>query len=65
MSVSYPYRSCEELIRENENSLQCNLCKTWIHLKCNHLNFIGYKKLQNETEPWYCFVAVQYFPLAK
>ena len=55
MSVSYPYKSCEKPIRENEKSLQCDLCERWIHLKCNHLKFIDYEKLQNLTEPWYCF----------
>ena len=56
----------EKLIRGNENSLQCDLCETWIHLKCNHLNFIDYKKLQNQTEPWYCFCCnCTIFPFGK
>ena len=55
MSVSYTCKSCENLIRENENSLQCDLYETWIHCKCKHLNFIDYKKLQSHSEPWYCF----------
>ena len=51
MLVSYPFKSSEKPIRGNENSLQCNLYETWIHLKCNDLNFIDYEKLQNQTEP--------------
>ena len=52
MSVSYPCRSCKKRIKENENSLQCDLCEMWIHLKCSHLNFIDYKKFQYQTELW-------------
>ena len=55
MLVSYPFKSSEKPTRGNENSLQCNLYETWIHLKCNDLNFIDYEKLQNQTEPQYCF----------
>ena len=66
MSVYYPRKSCEKLIRENENSLQCDLCETWIHFKCSHLNFIDYKKLQNQTEPWHCFCCnCTIFPFSK
>ena len=27
---------------------------TWVHIKCNHLNYIDYKYLQGCNEPWYC-----------
>ena len=66
MSVSYSCKSCEKLIRENKNSLQSNLWETWIHLKCNHLNFIDYRKLPTQTEACHCFSSYYtIFPLGK
>ena len=29
-------------------------CQSWVHIKCNKLNQIGYKYLQGSNGPWYC-----------
>ena len=64
MSVSYPCKSCEKFIRESENSLQCDSCVTWIHLKCSHLNFTDYKKFQNQSKTCFC-CNCRIFPFGK
>ena len=38
-------------VSDNDNALLCDLCQTWIHIKCNHLNYIDYKYLQDCNEP--------------
>ena len=32
----------------------CGLCELWIHIKCNKLNYLDYRYLQNCDESWYC-----------
>ena len=27
---------------------------SWVHIKCNDLNYIDYKFLQNSNDPWFC-----------
>ena len=24
----------------NDNAVICDLCQTWVHIKCNHLNYL-------------------------
>ena len=62
MSVSYP---CEKLIRESENSLQCDSCETWIHvLNAIILILIFTKSFKTKLNHDIAFVAaVQYFLL--
>ena len=32
-------------------AIQCN---SWVHIKCNDLNYNDYKFLQNSNDPWFC-----------
>ena len=45
---------CPKNVTDNDNAILCDLCQTWIHIKCNHLNYMDYKYLQGCNEPWYC-----------
>ena len=29
-------------------------CKLWVHIKCNNLNYLDYRYLQNNNESWHC-----------
>ena len=31
----------------------CDICQIWVHIKCNHLNYMVYKYLLGCNEPWY------------
>ena len=42
--LKFPCRNC---------AVQCNLCELWIHIKCNNLNHLDYRYLQNCNESWY------------
>ena len=45
---------CPKNVTDNDNAILCNLCQTWVHIKCNHYNYMDYKYLQGCNEPWYC-----------
>ena len=31
-----------------------DLCKLWVHIKCNNLNYVEYQYLSDCSDPWYC-----------
>ena len=43
----FPCRICTKTV-------QCDFCELWIHIKCNNLNYLDYRYLQNCDESWYC-----------
>ena len=50
----FPCKLCPKNVTDNDNAILCDLCQTWVHIKCNHLNYMDYKYLQGCNEPWYC-----------
>ena len=52
--AKFPCKLCPKNVSDNDNAILCGLCQTWVHIKCNHLNYIDYKYLQGCNEPWYC-----------
>ena len=38
---------------DDDNAIICGLFQTWVHIKCNHLNYMDYMHLQGCNEPWY------------
>ena len=50
----FPCKLCPKNVSDNDNAILCDPCQTWVHIKCNHLNYIDYKYLQGCNEPWYC-----------
>ena len=51
--TKFPCKFCPKNVIDNDNAILCDLCQTWVHIKCNHLNYIVYKNLQACKEPWY------------
>ena len=37
-----------------DKALQCDLCDSWIHIKCNFIDSNIYQKLSQSTDSWYC-----------
>ena len=52
---TFPCKLCPKNVSDNDNAILCNLCQTWVHIKCNHLNYMDYKYIQRCNEPWYYF----------
>ena len=48
----FPCKLYPKNVTDNDNFMQ--LCLTWVHIKCNHLNYMDYKYLLGCNEPWYC-----------
>ena len=50
----FPCRICAKNVHDKDKAVQCDHCELWIHIKCNKLNYLDYRYLQNCDEPWYC-----------
>ena len=50
----FPCRICAKNVHDKDKAVQCDLCKLWIHIKCNNLNYLDHRYLQNCDESWYC-----------
>ena len=49
-----PCKICAKNIHGKDKPVQHHLCDFWIHIKCNKLNYLDYRHLQNCGESWYC-----------
>ena len=38
--TTFPCKLCPKNVRDNDNAILCDLYQTWVHLKCDHLNYI-------------------------
>ena len=54
MIPDFPCSVCHKSIGDKENSIFCDLCKLWVHIKCNNLNYVDYQYLSGSNDPWYC-----------
>ena len=55
----YPCGVCEKSIDDSkQSSIFCDLCKFWVHTKCNQLNFLDFQHIKACTEPWFCFKCI-------
>ena len=50
----FPCKICDKNINDKDHAIQCDICNFWVHIKCNNLNYIDYKYLQGNNDPWYC-----------
>ena len=53
MIPKFPCSFCHKSIGDKENSTFCDLCKLWVHMKWNNLNYVGYQYLLGFSDPWY------------
>ena len=49
-----PYKICAKNVHGKDKAVQCDLCEHSVHIKCNNLNHLDHKYLQNCYESWYC-----------
>ena len=50
----FPCKICAKNVQDKDKAVQCDLCELWIHIKCNNLNYLNYRYLQNCDQSWYC-----------
>ena len=47
--TKFPCKLCTKYVSDNDNAILYDLCQTWIHIKCNQRNYIGYQYLQGKV----------------
>ena len=50
MVVEYPCSVCLKCVKTNDRAIYCDICKKWVHIKCNQITPAKYKEMQNETD---------------
>ena len=50
----FPCRICEKNVSDKDKAVQCDLCELSVHIKCNNLNYLDNRCLQNSNKSWYC-----------
>ena len=51
----YPCVRCIKPCKENQNSIECDECKKWTHLKCSEINNEQFREITDHPEhKWYC-----------
>ena len=53
-AITFSCKNCKNNVTNSSKAIQCDLCDSWVHIKCNDLNYIDYKFLQNSNDPWFC-----------
>ena len=52
--TKFPCKICAKNVSKNVKAVKYDLCELWTHIKCNNLNCLDYRYLQNSNESWYC-----------
>ena len=50
----FPCLSCKNCVKENQDSICCDSCNLWVHIKCTSLSQAQFYFLSNSDEPYYC-----------
>ena len=50
MPVSHPCGICTKPVAHNHRAIECDICKLWIHIKCNFISKERYFELIEEDE---------------
>ena len=53
-ATNFPCGVCSKTVANNHNALCCDNCDEWVHIKCNFLNKMTYKKIQKDNSSWFC-----------
>ena len=50
----FPCKICNNNVNDKDHAIQCDIYNFWVHIKCNNFNYIDYKYLRGNSDPWYC-----------
>ena len=45
---------CSSVFKDKEIAVQCEVCFSWSHIKCEGISEEGYKVVQKDNIHWYC-----------
>ena len=54
MVINFPCSICIKTIGDNDDSIYCDKCTLWVHIKCNNPNFIDYQYLYGNEDSRFC-----------
>ena len=59
INIKHPCKCCKKSCRKNQNSIFCEICMTWTHLKCTSLTLSQFKAYGNDlSQPYYCSLCI-------
>ena len=53
-AIKFSCKICVNNVTNYDQAIQYDLCDPWVQIKCNDLNYIDYKSLQNFNDSWFC-----------
>ena len=65
MSIEYPCRVYNFEAKNDDESIQCDLCDKWNHINCVNVSKKKCVKLKNDPLPWYCSFCKNEMPFFK
>ena len=46
---------CTKKVHRNDNAIVCDICNSWVHIRCNKLDKKDYKSFQDDYDKtFYC-----------
>ena len=58
MPQKFPCSVCKFNVHSNSKAIQCDICNSWVHLKCTRLSNTEYSDLSNSTDTWFCLTCL-------
>ena len=66
MPVKFPGKICKKPVASNHKAVCCDVCDTWVHIKCNKINTQTYNISKKEKASWSCIeCSKDVFPFSK
>ena len=66
MPVKFPCKICKKPVAQNHKAVCCDVCDTWVHMKCNKINTQTYNILKKDEASWSCIeCSKNVFPFSK
>ena len=56
--VAFPCGVCKRSVASNHRAFQCDICNSWIHIKCNYLDKKSYAFLKNPINEGEMFICL-------
>ena len=57
--IKFPCKICQKSVNTNHNSIKCDICDFWVHIRCNNLDNLAYELLKCDGTPWYCISCIR------
>ena len=58
MVIAHPCGLCNRPVGDNHRSIQCDVCDSWIHIRCNSISASEYEDYMTNEEPWICLKCI-------